>query len=194
MTLNSTAGDPTAESYFAVADADTYFSSRGVAAWAAATVTEKEQAARKGTSYLDNAYRERWKGITSTQEQALSWPRVDGTRGQGSYAANVSAGFVYPLFDINGWQIPIDVVPTQVKRAAMEAALLALGGTVLEPALVRGGQIKSIDKSVGPLRKAIVYVDGAPAIDRYTAIDGLLRGLVTGSPGAMSGNISLVRA
>jgi hypothetical protein len=188
MTLNSIAGDAAAESYFSIAEADAYFSSRGVTAWTG-TDAVKEQAARKGTTYLDNAYRERWKGITSTQPQALAWPRVEGSRGGRPFY-----GSSYPLLDENGWQIDPTIVPVQVKRAAMEAALLAIGVTVLEPALVRGGQIKSIDKSVGPLRKAIVYADGAPAIDRYTAIDGLLRGLVTSAPGAASGNIGLVRA
>jgi hypothetical protein len=76
----------------------------------------------------------------------------------------------------------------------MEAALLSLSGTVLEPLLVRGGQVKSIGKSVGPLRKDITYTDGAPAIDRYTVIEGLLRGLVTSTPGSSSGNTTLVRA
>jgi hypothetical protein len=100
----------------------------------------------------------------------------------------------YPLVDINGFQIPSTTVPLQVQHAAMEAALLALGGADMEPTLVRGGQIKSIGKSVGPLRKDITYIDGAPAVDRYMVIEGILRGLVTSTPGASSGNVRLVRA
>lgn len=182
MSLNSTAGDAAAESYFSVAEADTYFAARGVTAWGSANTTSKEQAARLGTTYLDNAYRDRWKGIRSTQTQALAWPRSDGERRDG-------VGLTMALNDCDGFQIAVDAVPDQVKRAAMEAALLALNGTTLEPTLERGGQIKSIDKSVGPLRKAVIYMDGAPALDRYTAIEGLLRGLVQSA-----GNVKLVRA
>lgn len=187
MALNSTAGDVAAESYFAITDADTYFSARGVTAWTGATAV-KEAAARKGTAYLENQYRARWVGLTVTQTQALAWPRLDGSRDPWHRSMQ------YPLVDINGFQIPSTTVPLQVQHAAMEAALLALGGADMEPTLVRGGQIKSIGKSVGPLRKDITYIDGAPAVDRYMVIEGILRGLVTSTPGASSGNVRLVRA
>lgn len=186
MSLNSTAGDAAAESYFAVADADTYFSNRGVAAWAAATTVAKEQAARLGTQYLDNAYRDRWVGLTATQAQALAWPRVDGSRG-GQMGFGV--GYTFPLYDINGWPIDDTTIPAQVKYAAMEAAVLSLGGTVLEPVFARGGRIKSQTKTVGPLSKSTVWEDGAPIDDTYTVIEGYLRGLLTSS-----NNVRLVRA
>lgn len=185
MSLNSTAGDAAAESYFAVADADTYFSSRGVTTWTGATAV-KEAAARKAATYLDNQYRGRWVGLASSQVQALAWPRADGTR-------TLVRSWIYPLLDENGFQVPIASIPVQVKTAAMEAALLALGGATLEPTLVRGGQIKSIGKTVGPLRKDINYTDGAPVVDRYLVIEGLLRALVTSTPGSSSGNVKLVR-
>lgn len=188
MSLNSTSGDAAAESYFAISDADTYFTARSNAAWAGTTAA-KEAAARLGTQYLDNAYRERWKGITATKTQALAWPRVEGSRGGRPFY-----GSSYPLLDENGWQIDPTVVPVQVQRAAMEAALLSLGGATLEPTLVRGGRIKSQTKTVGPLSKSTTWEDGAPAIDRYSTIEGYLRGLVDSLPGASSGNISLVRA
>ena len=186
MSLNSTTGDAAAESYFAIADADAYFLARGVTAWTGATGV-KEAAARKGTSYLENQYRGKWVGIRYAETQALAWPRVDGSR-------SVGGGFTYPLYDADGFQISYTAIPAQVQHAAMEAALLALGGATLEPTLVRGGQIKSIGKSVGPLRKDITYMDGAQAVDRYVVIDGLLRGFVTGTPGSTSGNVRLVRA
>jgi hypothetical protein len=112
---------------------------------------------------------------------------VDGLRGY-------YRGYTQQLLDLNGWPIPINTVPQQIKNAACEAALLVVQGVTLEPRLVRGGAIKSIGKSVGPLRKDIVYMDGAPAIDRYVVIEGLLNGLVTSNPGSMSGNAQLVRS
>lgn len=193
MALDSTAGSATADSYFSLAEATTYFTARGVTAWTG-TDAVKEAAARKGTAYLDNAYRALWKGYRTEQAQALAWPRVgNGGESRFRFAADQSFA-VYGLIDLDGFEIPTNIVPEQVKRAAMEAALLSLGGTALEPTLERGGQIKSIDKAVGPLRKAVVYMDGAPAVNRYTVIDGLLRGLVTSAPGATSGNVRLVRA
>lgn len=186
MSLNSTAGDVAADSYASLAETDAYFLSRNVTTWTGAD-TVKEAALRRATTYLDNQYRLLWVGITATQTQSLCWPRVDGTRGY-------YTGYTQLLLDINGWPIPSNVVPTQIKTAAMETALLALGTAALEPVLDRGGQIKSIGKSVGPLRKDITYVDGAPVVSRYLVVEGLLAGLVKGFPGASSGNVRLVRS
>lgn len=191
MSLNSTAGDAAAVSFASVAEYDAYLLARGIANTDATGV--KENNLRIGASYLENQYRDRWVGLTSTQTQALAWPRVDGARGNQT-GRGLGYAFTYPLFDINGWQIPGDVVPAQIKNANIEAALLAKGGAVLEPTLVRGGQIKSLQQGVGPLSETTVWQDGAPAVDRYTVIEGILRGLVTSTPGASSGNVRLVRA
>jgi hypothetical protein len=174
------------DSYVSLDEAAAYFTARGITAWTGAD-DEKEAACRRGTAYLDNQYRGRWIGIAATQDQTLSWPRVDGYR-------TLMRVFTYPLLDSEGFQILSTTIPAQIKTAAMEAALLAITGVTLEPRLDRGGQIKSIGKSVGPLRKDIVYMDGAPAIDRYVVIEGLLRGLVNSTPGSSSGNVRLVRS
>lgn len=186
MALNTTPGAADADSYFTLDEANTYFSSRGITAWTG-TDTVKENAARRGTTYLDNQYRGRWVGVRSFEAQLLAWPRLQGFRG---YAG----GLTEPLLDLDGFEIPYDSIPAQIKTAAMEAALLALTGVTMEPRLERGGQIKSIGKSVGPLRKDITYMDGAPAVDRFVVIEGLLRGLVNSMPGSTSGNVPLVRS
>jgi len=175
LTLDSTAGSPTADSYFSLEEATAYFTARGVAAWAgAANDTIREQVARKATSYLDNAYRKLWRGFRTEKAQRLAWPRNG-------------------LIDEDGFEIAPNEIPRQVKEAAMEAALLVLSGSSLEPVLDRGGQIKSISKGVGPLQKSITYMDGASNLPRYTVLDGLLSALVKSAPGASSGNVSLVR-
>lgn len=186
MPLITNPGDPAADSYTAIAEADTYFTNRGESGWTG-TTTVKENALRRGTTYLENQYRDRWVGINAAQTQALSWPRVDGLRGY-------YRGYTQLLLDLNGWPIPITVVPQQVKDATSEAALLYLSGVVLEPRLVRGGMIKSTKKQVDVLQTEIVYQDGAPAVDRFLVIEGLLRGLVTSFPGATSGNAHMVRS
>jgi hypothetical protein len=187
MALDSTAGGAAAESFFAISEADTYFSNRGVTAWAAGSTPAKEQAARLGTQYLENTYRGKWVGLTATQTQALAWPRVDGSRG--GQGRSFGYGYTFPLYDINGWQIDSTVIPAQVKYAAMQAALLALGGTTLEPTLERGGQDQEHRESGRAAVQVHHYEDGASARDTYTAIDGYLRGLVQSS-----NNVQLVRA
>jgi hypothetical protein len=185
MTIVTTPGSADADSYITLQEFNAYCdkTGRGVSG----TDDELGVVLHKGVAYLENAYRGRWVGIAATQTQALAWPRVDGYR-------TLWRSYTYPLVDGEGFQIAIDAIPVQIKNAQCEASLLAFAGTKLEPTLVRGGMIKSIGKSVGPLRKDIVYMDGAPAVDRYIAIDGLLRGLVTSSPGATSGNVRLVRS
>lgn len=186
MTLVTTPGAANADSYASLVEANAYFTARGINAWTGTDIV-KEQALRRATTYLDNQYRDKWRGIRYEQAQNLAWPRVNGYR-------STSGGMIEPLYDVDGFEIAYDAIPAQVRNATCEAALLVIGGVTLEPRLERGGQIKSLDKSVGPLRKAVVYMDGAPVVDQITVIQGLLRGLVTGTPGSTSGNVSLVRA
>lgn len=188
MALVTTPGADNADSYVDVTDADSYFTSRAEATWTG-TDAAKEAALRKATSYLDNAYRDRWRGVRTEQAQSLAWPRCN------AIPIRTSISITMALIDSDGFEIDPQTIPIQVQRATMEAALLSLTGTDLQPALASADVgVKSIDKSVGSLRKAIVYRDDAPIVDRYLAIEGYLRGLVTGTPGASSGTVRLVRA
>lgn len=181
MALIVTPGASDAEAFSSVAEYDAYLLARGIAN--ASTTGDKENALRVGASYLVNQYRDRWIGRRAIETQALPWPRIDGVRGWG-----------YPLIDSDGYDIPIDVIPVAIKSANIEAARMHIAGVTLEPTLTRGGAIKSISEQVGPLSSTIVYMDGAPAVDRYTVIEGILRGLVTSTPGASMGNVRLVRS
>lgn len=189
MPLIATAGAADADSYATLAEAATYFTDRGITAWTG-TDTVKEQALRRAATYLDNQYRGKWKGYRTDEAQALAWPRT----GSGDNRA-VRNGMLTALgiVDLDGFEIPTDTVPRQVKHAQFEAALLVIAGVTLEPRLERGGEIKSISKTVGPLQKAVTYMDSASVMDRLTVIEGLLRGLVTGTPGASSGNVRIIR-
>lgn len=187
MSLVTTAGASNADSYASLTDTDAYFSARGVTAWTGDD-TAKEDALRLGTSYIDNAYRDRWIGVRTTFEQALAWPRCNAE------PIRTTISLTMALLDSDGFEIDPNTIPLQVQRATMEAALLSLGGTDLMPTLARGNAIKSIGKTVGPLRKDIVYRDDAPAVDRYLVIEGYLRGLVTGTPGASTGTVTILRS
>lgn len=188
MALNSNPGDPAADSYMALTDADAYHLGRGATAWTGTNAT-KENALRKATGILDNLYRNLWIGIRSYQDQSLGWPRIDGARGPMLF----NPGFLINLYDIDGFQIPFDSVPVQVQRATAEVALLVLQGVDLEPRLVRGGMIKSQNNKVDVIGQETVWQDGAPAQDRFIVIEGLLRSLVKSTPGAPSGNNRILR-
>jgi len=186
VSLNTTDADPNADSYAAVADADAYWTARGEVLWTGAT-SVKEAALRRATVYFDNQYRQRWKGIRATQFQSLAWPRVDGYRAYGT-------GYILPLLDLDGFLISTTLVPLQIKNATIEAALLTLTGVDLQPTLTSEDFATSVGKSVGTLRKDIVYRDGISPLDRFTAIEGILRGLVKSTPGSGSGTVRMVRA
>jgi hypothetical protein len=191
MTIVATPGAADADSYVTYVEYTAYCEARGI------TVSDEADAEielRKGTASLDNLYRGLWKGYRTEQAQALAWPRIgDGGDSRFRYPGRETF-FVYGIIDADGFEIPTDEVPTQVKNATFEAALLVKAGVTLEPRLERGGQIKSIGKGVGPLRKDITYMDGAPSVDRVTVIEGLLRGLVKGQPGQNSGGFRILRA
>lgn len=201
MTLNTTSGDPAADSYAAVADADAYWTARGDTVWPAAQEGDKEVALRKATAYIDNAYRGRWIGIETnagitqigtqpgTPGQALSWPRAEGDR------YRYRPTFLIPLQDpIEGVFIGPQEIPKRLIYATCEAARLYLTGVDPLAALTRGNMIKSTTKGIGPLRVETVYQDGAPGIDRYPAIEGWLRGLARSTPGSPFGVTQIVRA
>jgi hypothetical protein len=177
MALITTAGAADAEAFASVAEYDAYLLARGITN--TSTTAVKEEGLRNGTSYLVNQYRDRWPGVRVAETQALPWPRADGYR-----------GWTTPLLDSDGFDIATTTVPTQVKHANIEAARLHISGVSLQPTLTRGGMVKS--EQVGPI--GVTYMDGASAVDRYTVIEGLLRGLVKSTPGSSSGNVKLERA
>ena len=192
MTINATPGDASADSYVTVEEFSAYCAARGIA-YPSSPAATVETWLRRGTAYLDNQYRDRWVGFRTNQEQSLAWPRI-GSGGDHRWREPGETYIVYGVIDSDGFEIPTNVIPTQIKNAAIEAALLAKAGVTLEPTLERGGAIKSISKGVGPLSKSVTYMDGASSVDRYMAIEGYLRGLVKSNPGASSGNVKLVRA
>lgn len=105
------AGLSNANSYASVSAADSYVSDRGIAGWAALTLTVKEQSLVKATDYLEATYRNAWKGNRVSETQSLSWPRYNVVVDGFNYASNV--------------------VPPQVLNACIEMALKASSGETL---------------------------------------------------------------
>lgn len=150
-------GDPNAESYCSVAEATTYFSNIGNAAWAAlASDAVREQCLRKSTAFMLGRYRFRWAGYRKTTTQALDWPRSlvpikdapDLYGGSASYYDDAS-------------------VPAAVKNACASLALRAASATLLAD---QSRTKKSV--TVGPI--TTVYDDVAGQAMQYVEVDAML--------------------
>lgn len=154
-----------AESYVSVTDADTYHLNRGNSIWKTSSVTAKEAALRKATSFVDNYYINRWKGMRTAISQPLQWPRQYVMQ----YEEYARAGYAQtPVY------IESNVIPNELKYAICEAALRSLT-TELLPDLDRGGKVKRV--TIGPITEE--YTDGAPATTTFTMIETLLSTLIT---------------
>lgn len=167
MTLitESGMGLANAESYISLAGATARHAALGNSAWAAAASdTLREQALRRATTFMEQAYRSRWRGRRMTSTQALSWPRL---------------GVCIDEFYVNS-----DIVPTDVANACADLALKALSTSDLAPDLERG----VVREKVGPLE--VEYDPNSPQATRYRAPDMALAPYLRGS----SAMATLVRA
>lgn len=140
-------GMSTAESFASVAAADTRLAALGNTNWADLTTTEKEQALRRATAYMEQAYRQNWQGTRVNSTQALSWPRSWAT--------------------VDGYAVAADSVPAVIANACIDLAFMAAAGD-LNPNLERA----VIRKKLGPLETE--YSPHSPQQVRYRAIDMML--------------------
>lgn len=174
LTVEDGTGVVDAESYLTVAEADAYFDSRGITVWSNLTVTEKEQALRRGTDYMLERYRLRWKGGRVHFTQALDWPRQGVT-----------------LEDFNGipqmyyaYMVKYNEVPKQVKNACAELALRASINALNDDL-----QQAVLEESVGPIDTK--YDPNSQQVPRYIKIDQMLSPYLTN--GGNSATVKLAR-
>ena len=156
-------GKSNADAYVTLAECDAYHTNLGNSGWeiitgAVSNEAERENAIKKATAFIDARYGNRFKGVRSTAEQALLFPR-------------------YGISDNDGYVL--ENVPIAVKRATCEAALRILVGIDLMPDLDRGGKV--ISETVGPI--STTYSSGAPAGTKFEMIESLLRGCLNGGSG-----------
>lgn len=148
-------GLSTAESFISVADAGTRRSNLGDnTAWDALTTTQKEQALRKATEFMEQRFRNRWKGTKLLRDQALSWPR---------YGA-----------EVDGYALESNYVPADIANACADLALKSLTDT-LNADLTRG----IVREKVGPLETE--YDRYSPQSKRFVAVDQMLASYLKGS-------------
>jgi len=159
MALDTTPGGQNSDSYVSVDDCAAYAAKKGLA-FPASPVEPAEQALRRATAWLDGTYRIRFPGAATDVWQSLEWPR---------------AGVIYRGEDYDETKIP-----QQIKDATCEAAVRELAKPgVLSPDRQRGGAIKEL--KAGSVD--ITFADDAPIETTFTAIDGLLSGLLLPAKG-----------
>ena len=179
MSLNSTIGDIAAESYVAVAAADTYHANLLNAAWAAATTPVKEAALRRATAYIDNLYRTRFVGFrTARRLQALEWPRTGAyyyTPPVGEMPYSLAGGGYSGIYGYD--VIAVNVIPVEIANATCEAALHEITDPgSLNPDLEKGGATAHRLKA-GSVE--IEYRGATSALTIYTGITRALSALLT---------------
>ena len=141
-------GSATAETYISKDDADTYHAARGNDTWATITTAQKEQALRRATEWMTQAFTSRWQGERAYPlVQALDWPRVGVT--------------------VNSVSVDYDIVPETIERACAEMALRAAAGPLLDD-LTQG----VTSETVGPIQ--VVYDKTSNRKTRYSAIEAML--------------------
>ena len=156
FTVEDGTGLSNANSYLAVADADSYFADRGNEDWAAQDTTAKEQALVRATFAINAWLRGKWRGAKFTATQSLAWPR---------------SGVV----DEDGYELATDAVPQPVKDATAEVALIELTERFLQTSVDRSNMVAS--QSVGPI--SVTYRGDAPSIKYYPHVMAILTGLAS---------------
>ena len=161
LVVEDGSGLSTAESYASVSEADAYHTTNGNSGWTGAT-SVKEQALRNATRYLESKYGPRFFGVKKTREQALIWPMDDAS-------------------DIFGHLIENDVVPTELKNALFEAALVSLSTDLLAAVTPEtDASIVSESKTLGPMSisKTFSTAGKRGGGSRYPKVDAAIRPLV----------------
>ena len=171
MIVEDGTGLPNADSYVSVEFADNYFSARGVSSWTTLTTAVKEQCLIKATDFIDNIYQ--WKGKKTTNEQSLRFPRTN-------------------LFDYEGQEI--DGVPTCLKQAVCDAALITTNGAELFQTKNENGDV--VSETITTLSFTYSKSDKSEKTTQTTLYDSIntkLRGLfIEGSQKVVSGKVARV--
>ena len=138
ITLTTTVGGASSDSYATTAEAETYFLKRlGAEAWNASTATygsdAKEQALLAAMTFLESL---NYLGSRASTTQALEWPRSGN--GRNRWLDTATTGLV----DLRGRAWASTVIPTPIKRAQYEMALSILQSPhVLEHGLSDGAEL-----------------------------------------------------
>lgn len=184
LTVEDGTGVPGADSYFAVATADAYWTARpqdpNAAIWAAAPTLNKEGAAREATDYLDANWGSMFPGARRTMTQGRLWPRVDRSltalsECHPTVTALEAAQALTdrPLLGSDGLELA--GLPAQIVQAAIELGVRA----VIAPLAADTSSLGWIKREkVGSLETE--YGSSGPVDGSYGYVDRILGPLVGG--------------
>lgn len=165
LTVEDGTGLSNADALISESYADNYHTAQGNTTW---TGDDKEAAIRRASAYLTD--RVRWQGYkVNERSQAMAWPR---------------SGVV----DVDGYSIPEDEVPDEVKRACAEIALVELVTPGAMSPQVTASAVVTREK-LGPMETeyATARTDANSAKPQLAIVQGLLKGLTMGAGGMYSG-------
>jgi len=154
------AGLSNATSFISVADADAYTSEVGLTAWTGTTGT-KQTALINAQRYITQTYRGMWKGMRSTELQALDWPRAD-------------------VEDYDGYVLDSDSIPAAIKEAQVELAVRALSADLMSDVTTDDSNVASESASIGSISHSVVYAGGKATQKVYTVVERLLEPYLIG--------------
>ena len=163
ITIVSTVGSATANSFVTLAEAEVYMLGRGnKALWTAATDATKDIALAEATRDIDL---KDYTGYRTASTQALSWPREWATD---------------PDNPVQGWY-DTDVVPARIKNATCELAFQYIkAGTTDVAALDSKANVKS--KQVDVLKTEYFASTSTPTgLARYPRVMAYIRPLLANS-------------
>lgn len=180
-----------ANSYVTESEAELYHEDRGNTAWASAG-NDAEFALVRAAYAIENRYRGFWIGYMTDNnngtEQSLAWPRR-ATRAT-AYDADEDKPTVDvddALFDRDGRRIGINSIPTALKHAQMEAALIELTENVM-PSTVDQDEFVKREK-IGPIE--VEYLDKRGAMTIFPVLDRYLAGLANTGGFQLTASIGL---
>jgi len=161
LVVEDGSGLATAESYASVAAADAYWADRSEpTAWAGADTAAKEVALREATEYLDGRYGSRWKGCRANPTvQALDWPRSS-------------------VLDRDGYYVASDELPTNLVRAAIEAAGRQVSADLAPDVDSDDVGIAATTVKAGSVSESVEYAGTKAVSDRLVKVERLLAPLM----------------
>jgi hypothetical protein len=164
-----------ANSYVDLTFANQFMTNHGRKEWLALDEEIKKTTLIKATTYVDNLFT--WKGLKSSQEQALSFPRT-----------NIS--------DLDGFEVL--GIPIKLKQAICEAAYYGFSeelfstydanGAVKKHTLRQKASVVEEEESTEYFSSAEIEVEN---ISKYAALNSLLKGLYKSKSDRASVNASV---
>ncbi len=170
LVVEDGSGKIDAESYISVVDFKDYCDKVGLV-YGSATNLEIEQAARRGTTYIEGRLQNKSRGYKRISTQALGWPR-------GS------------VVDDDGFSVPYNVLPKKLIWATAEATFRELkSANSLTPDFVAAKSVKR--KVVGPLEKEFFSGGTAASVTPVVGvIDSLLESLTRVNVSSYVGSVT----